>query len=37
MNVTFRKDKKTRRARINKRGSAIDQEQKKKGIYYAIT
>lgn len=36
MNVTFRKDKKTGRARINKKGSAIDQEQKKKNIYYAI-
>lgn len=35
MNVTFRKDKKTGRSRINKFNSVADRDQKKSEIYYA--
>ncbi|MEK6937378.1 MAG: ribosome biogenesis/translation initiation ATPase RLI [Nanoarchaeota archaeon] len=34
LEITYRKDKETNRARINKEGSQLDQEQKKKGEYY---
>jgi ATP-binding cassette subfamily E protein 1 len=34
LDVTFRKDRKDRRHRINKHGSSHDQDQKKKNIYY---
>ncbi len=34
LDITYRKDKVTNRARINKPGSQLDQEQKKSGKYY---
>jgi len=34
LNITYRKDDATNRARINKEDSRLDQEQKKKGSYY---
>jgi len=34
LNITYRKDITTNRARINKKGSQLDQIQKKKGEYY---
>lgn len=35
LDISFRKDKRTGRSRINKRGSNKDSEQKKVGCYYA--
>ncbi len=34
LNITYRKDNETNRARINKEGSQLDQIQKRKGEYY---
>ncbi len=34
LNITYRKDNLTNRARINKEGSQLDEEQKRKGEYY---
>jgi ATP-binding cassette subfamily E protein 1 len=34
LNITYRKDNETNRARINKEGSQLDQMQKSKGEYY---
>jgi ATP-binding cassette subfamily E protein 1 len=34
VNITFRRDKETRRPRINKLNSKLDREQKGKGEYY---
>ena len=34
VNITFRRDKETRRPRINKLNSRLDREQKEKGEYY---
>ncbi len=34
LNITYRKDNETNRARINKEGSQLDQNQKKSGQYY---
>lgn len=34
LNITYRKDTSTNRARINKEGSQLDQSQKSKGQYY---
>ncbi|HIE14093.1 TPA: ATP-binding cassette domain-containing protein, partial [Candidatus Bathyarchaeota archaeon] len=36
MNVTFRRDPKTKRPRVNKEGSRLDQYQKRIGQYYYI-
>jgi ATP-binding cassette subfamily E protein 1 len=34
VDVTFRRDRETKRPRINKPGSTKDREQKKQGEYY---
>ena len=34
LNITYRRDEETNRARINKEGSQLDQVQKDKGEYY---
>ena len=36
LNITYRKDKQSNRPRINKPGSQLDQQQRKKGEYYSI-
>jgi len=36
LDITYRKDKETNRPRINKPGSQLDREQRKKGEYYYI-
>jgi len=36
LNITYRKDKDSNRARINKPNSQLDKEQKSKGMYYLI-
>jgi ATP-binding cassette subfamily E protein 1 len=36
MGVTFRRDKDTRRPRVNKEGSRLDREQKKQGKFYYV-
>ena len=34
--ITFRRDKETKRPRVNKFGSYLDREQKEKGEYYYL-
>jgi ATP-binding cassette subfamily E protein 1 len=34
--ITFRRDKETKRPRVNKTGSYLDREQKEKGEYYYL-
>jgi ATP-binding cassette subfamily E protein 1 len=34
--ITFRRDKETKRPRVNKIGSYLDREQKEKGEYYYL-
>ena len=34
--ITFRRDKETRRPRVNKPGSFLDREQKELGEYYYL-
>ena len=34
LDITYRRDKETGRPRINKPGSQLDQEQRRKGEYY---
>jgi len=36
MEITFRRDEESNRARINKLDSRLDKEQKEKGIYYEV-
>jgi ATP-binding cassette subfamily E protein 1 len=36
MNITFRRDKETKRPRVNKLDSYLDREQKEQGEYYYL-
>ena len=36
LNITYRRDQETGRARINKPGSLLDREQRKKKQYYVV-
>ena len=37
LNITFRRDKETKRPRVNKLDSYLDREQKEKGEYYYLS